>query len=87
MTTSTTKEKATIVLVQGSFQTTLVYEPLVKRLGALGYTTVHPPLPSCTNVEDPTFPSITLIDDALAIRLELIRQIEYGGKTVVVVMH
>ncbi|CAG8949919.1 hypothetical protein HYFRA_00004249 [Hymenoscyphus fraxineus] len=79
--------KATIVLVQGSFQTPLVYEPLVKQLQSLGYPTVHPSLPSCTNVEENSFPSITLIDDALAIRLELIRQIEYGGKTVVVVMH
>jgi len=83
----TTKEKATIVLVQGSFQKPLVYEPLVNRLKSLGYPTIHPLLPSCTNVDDPTFPSITLIDDALAIRLELIRQIEYGGKTIVVVMH
>ncbi|KAG6999257.1 dipeptidyl-aminopeptidase B [Physcia stellaris] len=35
----------------------------------------------------PDFSATTLIDDALAIRSELIRQIEYGGKTVVVAMH
>ena len=87
MAAPTTEEKPTIVLVQGSFQTPLVYEPLVERLKFLGYPTVQPPLPSCTNVEDPAFPSTTLIDDALAVRLELTRQIEYGGKTVVVVMH
>ncbi|KAH6662814.1 catalytic protein [Halenospora varia] len=86
-TSPASKEKATIVLVQGSFQTPLVYEPLVKRLESLGYPTIHPKLPSCTDVDHPSFPSVTLIDDALAIRLELIRQIEYGGKTIVVVMH
>lgn len=87
MAASTTEEKYTILLVQGSFQTPLVYEPLLKRLKSLGYPTVHPPLPSCTNVDDPAFPSTTLIDDALAVRLELTRQVEYRGKTVVVVMH
>jgi len=87
MPTSSIKEKATILLVQGSFQTPLVYEPLCNRLKSLGYPTVQPPLPSCSNVEDPAFPSINLIDDALAVRLELTKLIEYGNKTVVVVMH
>ncbi|EPE35860.1 alpha/beta-Hydrolase [Glarea lozoyensis ATCC 20868] len=80
-------DKATILLVQGSFQTPLVYTSLVQRLLKLDYPTIHPSLPSCTNVDDPEFPSITLVDDALAVRLELIRQIEYKGNTVVVAMH
>src|SRR4051812_32681658 len=84
---TTTNEKPTILIVQGSFQTPLVYDGLSKGLLALGYPTIHPALPSCTNTDSPTFPSITLVDDALAVRLELTRQVEYEGKTVVVVMH
>ncbi|KAM3065245.1 hypothetical protein ACMFMG_004367 [Clarireedia jacksonii] len=83
----TAKENAIIVLVQGSFQTPSVYQPLGQRIRSLGYSIVHPSLPSCTNVDDPSFPSTTLIDDALAIRLELIRQVEYEHRLVVVVMH
>lgn len=53
---------------------------------AQGYRTVHPQLPSCSNTDSLKFPKLTLVDDALAIRIELIRQIEYG-KTVVMVLH
>jgi pimeloyl-ACP methyl ester carboxylesterase len=81
------QKKATIVIIQGSFQTPLVYEPLAKRLMFLGFPIAQPPLPSCSNVDHPNFPSKTLIDDALAVRSELIKQIEYEGKMVVVVMH
>ncbi len=77
----------TVVLVQGSFQTPLVYQNLVQGLTAQGYPTLHPELPTCSNTESANFPQLSLVDDALAIRTELIRLIEYEGKTVVVVMH
>lgn len=77
----------TILLVQGSFQTPVVYKALVDQLIAFGYHTVHPSLPSCSNTDDPHFPRISLVDDVLAVRSELIRQIEYEEKIVVVVMH
>ena len=80
-------EKPTLVIVQGAFQDPSVYEGLEKLLSSQGFPIVHPPLLSCSNVESPKFPSITLIDDALAIRMELARLVEYEGKTVVVIMH
>ncbi|KAI4260043.1 MAG: hypothetical protein L6R42_004244 [Xanthoria sp. 1 TBL-2021] len=81
------QESPVILLVQGSFQSPTVYQQLTQSLQALGYVTTHPRLPSCTNTDDPDFPKTTLVDDALAVRLELIRQVEYEGKTVVVAMH
>lgn len=86
-TAAQTKELPTIVLVQGSFQILKVYDKLVQGLVARGYPTVHTVLPSCSNTDSPNFPQLSLVDDALAIRTELIRQIEYNGKTVVMVMH
>ncbi|RDL38039.1 Uncharacterized protein BP5553_05472 [Venustampulla echinocandica] len=80
-------EKPTIVIVQGSFQTPLVYDGLLKGLVAEGYPSLHPKLPSCTDVDSPEFPSVTLVDDALAVRLEVTKLVEYESKTVVVVMH
>ncbi|KAL8847550.1 MAG: hypothetical protein Q9221_007409 [Calogaya cf. arnoldii] len=80
-------ELPVILLVQGSFQSPTVYERLTQNLHALGYTTIHPRLPSCTNTDHPDFPKTTLVDDALAVRLELTRQVEYNGKTVLVAMH
>lgn len=77
----------TIILVQGSFQIPQVYETLVQGLVARGYPTIHPQLPSCSNTESPEFPQLSLVDDALAVRTELTRQIEYEEKNVVVVMH
>ncbi|KAF6233053.1 hypothetical protein HO173_008809 [Letharia columbiana] len=77
----------TVVIVQGSFQIPKVYEKLVRGLVAQGYPTIHPQLPSCSNTDSTLFPQLSLVDDALAIRTELIRQIEYDGKTVVLVMH
>lgn len=76
-----------IFLIQGSFQTPAVYEQLVQRLHTLGFVTVQPRLPSGSNTESPDFSKTTLVDDALAMRLELVRQIEYDGKTVLVAMH
>ncbi len=76
-----------ILLVQGSFQSPIVYQQLAQSLQALGFVTVHPQLPSCTDTDNPNFPKTTLVDDALAVRLELTRQVEYEGKTVLVAMH
>ncbi|KAL8836171.1 MAG: hypothetical protein Q9170_003024 [Blastenia crenularia] len=80
-------ELPVILLVQGSFQLPIVYQQLAASLQALGFVTIHPRLPSCTNTDDPDYPKTTLVDDALAVRLELTRQVEYEGKTVVVAMH
>ena len=81
------QELPTILLVQGSFQIPQVYLKLVQGLEAQGYPTIHPQLPTCSNTDSPHFPQLSLVDDALAIRTELIRQVEYQGKNVVVVMH
>ncbi|TGO38450.1 hypothetical protein BHYA_0075g00220 [Botrytis hyacinthi] len=84
---SVSKNKATIVVVQGTFHTPVAYEALRKHLTSLGHLTIHPILPSCTNIEDPGFPSITLTDDALSVRLEIISQVEYENNLVLVAMH
>lgn len=84
---SATHSKPTIVFVQGSFQVPLVYQKLVKGLESSGYSVVCPTLPSCTGSDAPDFPTRTLIDDALNVRRELIRLVEYESKKVVVVMH
>ena len=81
------QELPTILLVQGAFQIPQVYEKLVKGLKDQGYPTIHPRLPSCSDIDDPNFPQVSLIDDVLAIHCELIRRIEYEGRTVVIVMH
>lgn len=54
---------------------------------AKGYPTIHPELPTCSNTDSINFLQLSLVDDALAIRTELTRQVEYEGKTVVLVMH
>lgn len=77
----------TIVLIQGSFQITKVYCKLKRGLMAQGYPVIHPDLPSCSNTDSENFPQMSLIDDALAIRTVLTRQVEYEEKLVVVVMH
>ncbi|KAL9103287.1 MAG: hypothetical protein Q9163_001665 [Psora crenata] len=82
-----TQSLPTILLVQGSFQIPQVYQKLVHGLEAHGYPTIQPELPSLSNTDSPTFPQVSLVDDALAIRTELTRQVEYEEKTVVVVMH
>ena len=79
-------DKPTIVIVQGSFQTPLVYEPLAKALESRGFPTGHPQLPSCTNPDSPDFPKTTLADDALAIRNHLTQLIETEHKYVAVAM-
>lgn len=62
-----------------SFSTSLVFSPSFPQLPPpQKYLAIHPTIPSCTNIENHSFPSLILIDDALAVRLELIRQVEYG---------
>ncbi|KAI9037129.1 alpha/beta hydrolase [Aspergillus affinis] len=77
----------TILLVQGSFQTPQVYSSLVSNLQSLGYPTVHPALPSCTDTDHEDFPTRTLTDDARAVTRVLEELIENESKTVLVVMH
>ncbi|CAF9910019.1 hypothetical protein IMSHALPRED_008531 [Imshaugia aleurites] len=86
-TAAQTPNMPTIVLVQGSFQIPKVYAKLVGGLVAKGYPTIHPELPTCSNTDSINFLQLSLVDDALAIRTELTRQVEYEGKTVVLVMH
>ena len=78
------EEKPTILIIQDCFQTPAVYKDLEDRLVSLGYPTVHPLLPTCG---DANFPSLTLLDDAAAVRSELVRSVEHEQKTVMVVMH
>ncbi|OGM45517.1 hypothetical protein ABOM_006476 [Aspergillus bombycis] len=80
-------ETPSIVLVQGSFQTPLVYAQLTTRLRELGYPVIHPPLPSCSDVEANDFPTRTLADDARAITETLEQLVGKEEKLVVVVMH
>lgn len=79
--------KPTILFIQGSFQTPLVYQSLIKGLKAQGFPVVSPALPSCTDHNAPDFADRSLIDDALSVRSELTRLVEYEHKKVVVVMH
>ncbi|KAI4251248.1 MAG: hypothetical protein LQ352_004973, partial [Teloschistes flavicans] len=81
------QESPVIFLIQGSFQVPGVYERLVHSLQTLGHVTIQPRLPSCTDTDAPEYPQTTLVDDALAVRMELVRQVEYEHKTVVVAMH
>ncbi|KAB8265594.1 Alpha/beta hydrolase fold-1 [Aspergillus pseudonomiae] len=80
-------ETPSIVLVQGSFQTPLVYAQLTTGLRELGYSVIHPSLPSCSNVEADDFPTRTLENDARAITEALEQLVEREEKLVVVVMH
>ncbi|PWY88673.1 alpha/beta-hydrolase [Aspergillus sclerotioniger CBS 115572] len=80
-------EKPSIVIVQGSFQTPLVYAKLATGLRNLGYSVIHPSLPSCTDVEADDFSSRTMEDDARTITEILEQLIEKEEKSVVVVMH
>lgn len=79
-------EPPTIVIVQGSFQTPLVYESLRTGLQDAGYPVVHPVLPSCSNEYDADFPTRTLNDDALVVT-QAIDELVQQGKRVVVIMH
>ncbi|KAL5334422.1 Alpha/beta hydrolase fold-1 [Aspergillus crustosus] len=79
-------EKPAIVLVQGSFQRTLVYDALRTNLQTLGYEVALPPLPSCSDVEHDDFPTRTLTDDAAVITKTIEGYVE-EGKRGVVVMH
>ena len=81
------EEKPTILIIQDCFQTPAVYKDLLDRLVSLGYPTVHPLLPTCSDAQDPNFPSLTLLDDATAVQSELVRLVEREQKTVMVVMH
>ena len=81
------KEKPTILIIQGCFQSPDVYKALEDRLQCLGYDTVHALLPTCGDARDPNFPFLTLHDDAEAVRRNLEQLVECEQKTVMVIMH
>ena len=81
------QELSTVLIVQGSFQRPSQYEKMVENLTSLEYPTIQPRLLSCSYTDHPDFPKTTLVDDALAIRLELVRQIGYRTWSVVVATH
>lgn len=76
-----------VVIVQGSFQTPLVYKRLADGLEARGFSTSHPEYPSCSNIEDPEFPSKTLSDDTESVRQTVKHLVEDEKKKVFIVMH
>ncbi|OJJ65569.1 hypothetical protein ASPBRDRAFT_49679 [Aspergillus brasiliensis CBS 101740] len=80
-------EQPSIMLVQGSFQTPLVYSKLATSLRDLNYPVIHPPLPSCSDVDASDFAARTMEDDARTITEALEQLIEEEQKFVVVVMH
>ena len=82
-----TGSKPAIVLVQGSFQLQAVYKPLQTALEKRGYNVVYPALPSLAHDSESKFLQCSLADDAIAIRSEIIRLVEYQKKEVVVIMH
>ena len=81
------EEKPTILIIQDRFQTPAIYKHLADQLVSLGYPTVHPLLPTCSDAQHPKFPSLTLLDDATAVQAELVRLVEHEQKTIMVVMH
>jgi pimeloyl-ACP methyl ester carboxylesterase len=82
-----TEGKPTIVVLQGSCQTSAVYQKLKDGLEGKGYSVFCPALPSCIGTESPDFPKVTLSDDAASVLKVLVPLIERESKLVVVVMH
>lgn len=76
-----------VVVVQGSFQTPLVYEQLSEAIRAKGYVTFQPELPSCSDTESPNFCKRTLNDDSEVVKKVLHDLVQQKGKRVTVVMH
>lgn len=76
----------TIVFVQGSFQTPLVYDKLIEGLKP-HYPTLHPELPSCSNIDQPEFPTVDLSDDCTVVKGLVEDLVQNQGKLVVVLMH
>ncbi|PYH93603.1 alpha/beta-hydrolase [Aspergillus ellipticus CBS 707.79] len=79
-------EKPSVMLVQGSSQTPLVYSKLVTGLRDLNYPVIHPPPPSCSDVDASDFAARTMEDDARTIT-EALEQLIEEEKFIVVVMH
>jgi pimeloyl-ACP methyl ester carboxylesterase len=81
------EEKPSIVFVQGSFQTPVVYQKLKDGLEGKGYSVFYHVLPSCTGTDSPGFPKVTLTDNAASVREVLVPLVEVDNELVVVVMH
>ncbi|KAG9237949.1 hypothetical protein BJ875DRAFT_452521 [Amylocarpus encephaloides] len=77
----------TILIMTGSFQPLSICRPLTTSLSSQGFSLELAPLPSCTNQSSPSFSKTTLIDDALAIRSQLIRLVEDEHRNVLVIAH
>lgn len=75
--------KPTILIVHGAWHNPAHFKPLMDLLGAQGYETICPHLPS----DGATPPTVTLYEDAQAIRSALVDLIEGRGKNVIVAMH
>jgi alpha-beta hydrolase superfamily lysophospholipase len=76
-----------VVVVQGSFQTPLVYVQLSEAIRTKGYLTIQPELPTCSDTDNPDFPKRTLSDDSDVVREVIDDLVQQQGKRVVVVMH
>ena len=81
---------SSLVFVQGSFQTPLVYDTLERRLQSQGFSVNHPnlpSLPSLTSVDEHDYSTQTLDNDTSVVHEEVSRLVEDQGETVAIVMH
>jgi esterase/lipase len=77
-----------VVVVQGSFQTPLVYAQLSEAIRDKGYLTFQPELPSCSgDTSSPDFSKRTLYDDSEVVKEIIDDLVQQKGKRVAVVMH
>lgn len=76
-----------VVVVQGSFQTPLVYAQLSEAIRTQGYLTLQPELPSCSDTDSPNFPKRSLTDDSEAVKKVIDGLVQEKGRRVAVVMH
>jgi len=83
----TAHKDVSLVIVQGSFQTPLVYKSLVDSLTACGYPTFQPGLPSCSDIDSPDFPQKTLADDSKIIENLVTQLVKDEYRKIAVIMH
>lgn len=75
-----------VVIIQGAFQTPEFYTAFESELRSYGFETVHPVLPTCTDIENAEYPKRTITDDARVVHTAIKALVEQG-KIVVVLMH
>ena len=79
--------KPIVLVVHGSWHSPPLYAPLTSALLSAGFDVRIPHLPTCggPSTRPPTeFGKLSLADDAIAIRSELIRLIEYEQRYIIV---